>query len=151
MSTTLTLEEMVDVLAMHVGLIAQAIIYQQTGPPTAPAEHHTVIDEDEEMGDFEEEEEEERYVASGVAKSGKACLPKYVPPQLFDGTWTIPSHVLVLWYCIFQNDTQNFVQPNLRLCLPSCILKEEKHNFGEIKLLMKSSQVINPLRTFVIS
>jgi hypothetical protein len=62
-------------------IIAQAIIDQQTGPPTVAAVHHTVIDEDEEMGDFEEEEEEERYVGSGVAKSGKACLPKYVPSQ----------------------------------------------------------------------
>jgi hypothetical protein len=49
MPTPLTLEEKVDALAMHMGLITQAIIDQQTGPPTAAAVHHTVVDEDEEM------------------------------------------------------------------------------------------------------
>jgi Retrotransposon gag protein len=48
--------------------------------------HRTVVDEDEEMGDFEEVEEGEDG-EGGVTKSGKACLPKYVPPQPFDGTW----------------------------------------------------------------
>jgi hypothetical protein len=40
----------------------------------------------EEMEDFVTEEAE-RDVGNGVTKSGKACLPKYVPPQLFNGLW----------------------------------------------------------------
>jgi hypothetical protein len=78
MPTPLMLEEKVDVLATHVGLITQAIINQQTGPPMAAAVCCPVINEDEEMGDFEEEEEEGGEVGSGVAESGKVCLPKYV-------------------------------------------------------------------------
>jgi hypothetical protein len=86
MLTPLMLEEKVNMLATHVGLITQAIIDQQTGLPTAVVVHCTVIDEDEEMGDFEEEEEG-REVGNGVAESGKVHLPTYVPPQLFDGMW----------------------------------------------------------------
>jgi hypothetical protein len=56
MLTPLALEEKVDTLAT---CITQAIIDQQTGPPTAAvAVNHTVVDEDEEMGDFEDEVEE---------------------------------------------------------------------------------------------
>jgi hypothetical protein len=58
MPTPLTLEEKVDMLATHVGLITQAIIDQQTGPPAAVVVCCTVVDEDEEMGDFEDETEE---------------------------------------------------------------------------------------------
>jgi hypothetical protein len=74
MPTPLTLEEKVDALAMCMGLITQAIIDQQTGPPTAVVVHHTVVDEDEEMGDFEDEVEEGEEVGSGVAESGTACF-----------------------------------------------------------------------------
>jgi hypothetical protein len=58
MPTPLTLEEKVDVLATCMELLTQAIIDQQTGPPTAAVVHCTVVDEDEEMGDFEDEAEE---------------------------------------------------------------------------------------------
>ena len=69
MLTPLTLEEKVDALATHVRLITQAIIDQQTGPPTAAAVHCTVVDEDEEMGDFEDEVEEGEDGGGGVTKS----------------------------------------------------------------------------------
>jgi hypothetical protein len=72
MLTLLMLEEKVDALAMRMGLITQAIIDQQTGPPTAVAVCHTVVDEDEEMGDFEDEVEEGEDVGGGVTESGKA-------------------------------------------------------------------------------
>jgi hypothetical protein len=77
MLTPLMLEEKVDVLATCMGLITQAIIDQQTGPPAAAVMHCTVVDEDEEMGDFEDEVEEGEEVGSGVTECGKVCLPKY--------------------------------------------------------------------------
>jgi Retrotransposon gag protein len=46
--------------------------------PVSRAMCHTIIDDDD-------EEEEGKDVGSGVPESGKACLPKYAPPQLFDG------------------------------------------------------------------
>jgi Retrotransposon gag protein len=87
MPTPLMLEEKVDMLATCMGLITQAIIDQQTGPPTAAAVCCPVVDEDEEMGDFGDKAEEGEQVGSGVTESGKVCLPKYAPPQLFNGTW----------------------------------------------------------------
>jgi hypothetical protein len=50
---------------------------------------------------------------------------------------TKSNPLLVLWYCIFWDDIQNFVLWNPKSGLHSHISREEKHSFGGMRLLTK--------------
>lgn len=81
------LEIKVDTLFQQVTLLTQVVAEQQKQQAAQQASvnsHRTVVEEDEEMEDFITEEMDD--VGGRVTESGKMCLPKYMPPQVFHGT-----------------------------------------------------------------
>ena len=74
---THSLEEKVDILMAQFSQLVQSLMPHETIQPSAEAV-------EEEVEDFLSHHEEE--IKSPVDK--KVCLPKFAPPQMFDGTIT---------------------------------------------------------------
>jgi hypothetical protein len=73
-----TLEEKVDALALQLSQLVNLYTLQNQ----SQTHHPDVVEEEEEIGDFLSHHEEE----SRHSDNGKIRLPKFAPPQTFDGT-----------------------------------------------------------------
>jgi hypothetical protein len=141
-------EEKVDMLTICMGLITQAIIDQQIGPPVAAAVHCTVIDEDEEIGDFEEKEEGGEEVGSGVAKSGKACLPKYMPPQPFDSRQDNTKSFISSMVLYISGQCPEFHTAESKIIFALSYIKGEKAQFWRNEVINKIITGHKPFKNF---
>jgi len=68
------------------------------------------------------------------AKKGKVRLPKFAPPQPFDGTMKeTKSFISSLIIYIYMGGRQSFQGMSQRLCLHCCIFRGEKHSTGKMR------------------
>jgi Retrotransposon gag protein len=108
-----TLEEKVDALTVQLSQLVNLYILQNQTQSPHPYVHEAQAED--EIGDFLSHHEEEESKISG---DGKICLPKFAPPQTFNGT---------------MKDTQSFISSiilYIKGCEPEFCTTESKIMFA---------------------
>jgi len=119
-----TLEERVDTLSNQVILLISHF------RESANKSVEMAMPDDEVDGFLSPKEERER----DEAEKGKARLPKFAPPQPFDGTMKeMKSFISSLILYIYMEGRQSSLVMSQRLCLRYCIFRGEKCSTGKMR------------------